>query len=109
MKRMKLQFDEREKQLKQKYAFRIDALEMALNELKTRSQRQIDQTQMEINEMQSFQMNLSFHGKFKETKEFLRSELQQYAERGIVVDTAAERVKQLLARSLSLGLQTKSN
>lgn len=38
---------------------------------------------MEINENQSFRMNLALEGRFTDIQEFLEKELKEYADKGI--------------------------
>lgn len=59
--------------------------------------------------MQSFHTNLALGGKFKETDDFLRRELEQYAEKGILEETEQEKIKKLLLKNIRAGMQAKGN
>ena len=65
---------QREQRMREKYNFRIEALELALNETKLKTQREINRSEMLLQDIESAEMNFQAAGYFDEIEKFVLTE-----------------------------------
>ena len=87
------------KQIQRSAFFYIEALENALNSTKIKYQNELDRVNMELNDMQSYFMNLDVRGRYETVENFEKEEKKKFRIEGIDVEKMDEATRRRMVEA----------